>query len=322
MLDLKNQGWEIMTKTLNNLKLQLTEAIPDLNITKLEIAGSGFTCQGYIVNEEILCKIPHKADFASMIETEAYALEALKGQVDNIPALIYMGILPTGLPVICESLIPGKIIGEKAFASLSVPEQENLMLQIGSTVKQIQSAEVKSPHFPVASLHSRLQFVRDNFTDIIKNELSEREENLMEELFSAYECLYLDKAFQSVFSQGDIYLENIMYDKETKTMTGLVDFGLAGYTDPYDDLHHFYQFDYKFLGNASGLKIDREGQLKVLFYAMSDLLGFINVLSAQNQDYNIYKPYLHNYLNDFKKWQNYPIEINQRFIHNNLQIFF
>lgn len=293
-----------MTDDLQEIKHWLTEALPDINIAGLRAAGSGFTCQSYIVNEEMLIKFPHKESFASAVQKEIQALASLKGQGLKIPELISHGHLPNGLPFVCESIIPGEIIGEKGFPLLPKEEQESLLVQIGETVRQIHSVEVNNPYFPKATVENRLQFVRDNYTDLIKKELSAPENKLLLDLFAAYEGVFKDTPFVSVFSQGDIFLENIMYDRKSKTMTGLIDFGLAGYTDPYEDLYHFYPADYVFLGKASGLKMDRQGQLRVIFYCVSASMDFLNVLAAEKRNYDIYLPYFHSYLADFQKWQN------------------
>jgi hypothetical protein len=52
--------------------------------------------------------------------------------------------------------------------------------------------------------------------ELYKERIKSERKELLLKLFSTYESFYNKEPFNPVFSQRDFYVENIMYNKETK----------------------------------------------------------------------------------------------------------
>jgi aminoglycoside phosphotransferase (APT) family kinase protein len=235
------------------MKALINEAFPDLNVRTLTKLGVGKAGALFLANGEIVFKTPlAKARISSEsavpdpshseLLLEYKVLSALYGKVEiAIPQPLFFGTLPDGRAVLGESLVPGTQFSQDAYEAFTQNEKNALFEQIGDILHQIHSADI--PPIPEAYVHGveeNIGYFHDYHKDIVKNELTTAENEKVESIYRDFRMAAAAGPFPSVLCHGDVHFWNLNYDPVTKRICGLLDFGIANYNDPLNDMRYYW----------------------------------------------------------------------------------
>jgi aminoglycoside phosphotransferase (APT) family kinase protein len=260
------------------IKTLLIETFPGLTIHSLTRMGKGKAGEIFLINDEIVFKVPLTFDASdSDLALEYEVLCALHGNVDiTIPKPLYFGTFPDGRKVLGESLIPGIQFTQELYEELSQPEKDAIFAQMGDIFYQIHSASVpriknvgEFDGDPLADFYKY-------YTDSVKNALSHDEQAQIQKIADEFATAIKANPVPVVLCHGDLHFKNLNYDPAEKKICGLLDFGEVHYSDPLNDMRYFWSDTVsKMLRSYSG-NIGENAAERHLFYCMCNIIEAAN----------------------------------------------
>ncbi|MCL1883688.1 MAG: aminoglycoside phosphotransferase family protein [Defluviitaleaceae bacterium] len=221
----------------------LATAFPDLIIHSLTRITGGKAGEIYLANNQIIFKVALTADTSySDLAPEYDVLCALRGKVDvPIPQPLHLGKLSDGRKVLGMSLIPGVQFTQEIYESFSMQEKNALFFQLGEILHQIHSAPV--PHIRGISKWNSEENLVDfykHYNADVKNALTPAEQLRIQKIADDFLTAIKANSVPMVLCHGDLHFWNLHYDPDTKKICGLLDFGIACYNDPLNDIRYFW----------------------------------------------------------------------------------
>jgi aminoglycoside 2''-phosphotransferase len=214
---------------------------PELRIEKTELNDMGQYSAVVIVNDALVFRFPRYAQYLDALANEAAILEGLQGRLPlPIPNPIYKVFEPleVGHAFIGYALIPGEPLWRETVQNItSESTLDRIATQIGAFLKALHQV-------PASAIKADLQRVDtvEQYRDMyqrIQAKLYEYMRPDAREHVSAHFEGYLSQtgkyAFTPTLRHGDFGTVNLLYDAQTETMTGVLDFGGAGLGDPAVD---------------------------------------------------------------------------------------
>ena len=265
----------------------ITGSFPELEIYSFSILGKGKSGIICLVNNEIVFKIPlqTKGEKAEWQKTEAEVLRFLENRMDKasqvnkisfeIPKILYTATAESGHFIIGETLLSGIPLTYELYDTFSEDIKAGILRQLGSIARCLHDSGGHDSSWMSnnyrESLDVYLNEFNDRFSGKVRSVFSSREINKIEETARYYETLYNEHTARPVLCHHDLHLANLMIDLDSKKITGLLDFGCAGYSEPARDWH--YYFDTSEVLTGYGDNGDAYLKDRILFHALSWLLN-------------------------------------------------
>ncbi|MCL2604846.1 MAG: aminoglycoside phosphotransferase family protein [Defluviitaleaceae bacterium] len=227
----------------DTLKPLLAETFPDIRIRTLTKLGNGKAGEIFLTNGETVFKVPLTSDESdSDLRLEYEVLLALHGKVEiTIPKPICIATLADGRTVLGESLVPGVQFTHDMFDSFTQPEKDALFAQMGDIFYQLHTAEIPQiKNAPVYGVKENLEYFYENYTDSVKKELTNAEQAKIDEILQNFITAVEKNPPPVTFTHGDVHFWNLNYDPTAKRICGILDFGIANYNDPINDIRYFW----------------------------------------------------------------------------------
>ncbi|MCL2698673.1 MAG: aminoglycoside phosphotransferase family protein [Oscillospiraceae bacterium] len=248
--------------------------IPGITIHSLARIGNGKAGEIFLVNGEIVFKVPLSSDTSDELELEYEVLGALQGKVDiAIPKPLYFGTLPDGRKVLGESLVPGIQFTQELYEELSQPEKDAVFAQMGDIFHQIHSADVpRIKNIDEYDNNAPLADFYEHYTDTVKNALTHAQRVQVQKIAADFAEAVKADPVPVVLCHGDLHFANLNYDPVSKKICGLLDFGVVNYNDPLNDMRYFWSDTViKMLRSYPG-NIGANAGARHLFYCMCNLI--------------------------------------------------
>jgi hypothetical protein len=231
---------------MDNLKTFIAETFPGLVIKTFAKMGEGKAGEIYLVNNETVFKVPLSSDESdSDLVLEHETLCALQGKMKiAVPKPLYIGKLPDGRMVLGESLVPGVQFTYDMYDAMTQNEKDEIFRQMGDIFHQLHTADIpRVTNAPVYDVASSLEYFTEHYTDIVKKELSSAEQARIEEIYQNFITTTRGVTLPSVLCHGDVHFQNLNINPATKSICGLLDFGIVCYHDPVNDMRYFWPRD-------------------------------------------------------------------------------
>ena len=257
------------------IKTLLTETFPELDIHSLTRMGNGKSGEIFLVNDEIVFKVPLFTDKSdSNLELEYEVLCSLDGKVEiAIPKPLYFGTLSDGRAVLGESLVHGIQFTQELYEGLSQSEKDEIFAQMGDIFYQIHSADI--PQIKNVSVCGNADPLTDfykYYMDSVKDALTPAEQAQVQKIADDFAAAVAANPVPVVLCHGDMHFANLNYDPATKKICGLLDFGIANYSDPLNDMRYFWSDTVaKMLPSYSG-NIGENAAERHLFYCVCNII--------------------------------------------------
>lgn len=267
----------------------IRQSYPDLLIKKVQShQQEGQFNDILIINDDLIFRFPRYAEGIQTLITEIQILERLQGWLTlPIPNPIYtstdtqnVGQVFMGYP-----MIPGQPLWYETFQAITETETlQSLADQLASFLKELHGIPVEQfgPGLPVhggpaewASLYSD---IRRHLFPFIRQEAQAWVERHFESYLNNPEL----HTYPICLRHNDFGTGNILYDPQTKSISGIIDFGFAGLGDPALDIaaasgygEDFFSRFYKIYPEIESM-LDRAQFYKGTYALQEALHGFLN----------------------------------------------
>jgi len=283
-------------------KCLITDTFNDLRIDKFNVLGQGKAGSICLVNGEIVFKIPLYKDeeIAMWQRNEAEVLKFLEGKTDiEIPKIIYEAESEDGAFIFGETYLPGKSLTYEMFDEyFTKPEQNDVYRQLGEIVRNLHDVGGNDPSWltygDIETPEEMIDEFYGRFTTDVRNVFSNDEIMKIENIVVHYKTISQEHPVKPVLCHHDLHIGNFMFDIETKKITGMLDFGCAGYTEPARDWH--YYFDTTFVLEGYGKVDDIYFSDRQRFHALSWSLNNLSEEIAEDKKSYPYLGYIRDYI--------------------------
>ena len=285
---------------IDGLKNLIGNTFQELIINNFTLLGKGKSGIICLVNNEIVFKIPLQkhGEIARWQKNEAAVLRFLEGKLDiEIPRILYAATSGNGLYIIGETLLSGITLSYELYDTFDVKIKNDLLRQLGKIVRQLHEAGGNDSSWQIYSHSDTLENYIDEFYErfsiAVRSVFTGKEAGKIEEIAERYKKISVEHPVNPVLCHHDLHLANLMFDTEAKKITGMLDFGCAGYSEPARDWH--YYFDPKYVLEGYGDNGDKYFLDRQKFHALSWSLNNLGEEVTEEQ-----KPYkTHEYIRKY-----------------------
>jgi aminoglycoside 2''-phosphotransferase len=218
------------------------ESYPDLAVEDAQLNRDGQFSHILVVNGEIIFRFPRYADGVEGLAREVRILRHIQGRVTlPIPNPIYAsrGTQAVGRAFMGYRLIPGEPLWPQTLAAIGDEGVlRRLARQLALFLKELHSIPVedigvdlpiRDGHDEFAAMYAEIRaslfpFMRPDARDGVRRH------------FEAYLDDPRLHRFEPSLRHGDFGPSNILYDPQSRAISGVIDFGFTGLGDPAQDV--------------------------------------------------------------------------------------
>ncbi|MEP7332641.1 MAG: phosphotransferase [Terracoccus sp.] len=217
---------------------KIREVYPGLALDHLQLISDGMVNDVVVVNRELVCRFVRDAGDAETLAREAAVLSVIHDRVElSTPRLER---LEAGFA--SYRYIPGEPLSRNALARLSAPGRSRIIAELGlfhAQLHSIPAAALTASGVPrSASVRSRADWLDlyDRVRNTLFPHLWTHQQVWVDELFAPLVSGQLDLSYTPTLVHGDLANYHILHDPERESLTGVIDFGVAGLGDPACDI--------------------------------------------------------------------------------------
>lgn len=272
---------------IQDIKTILTNRFPDLRIDSLVYFGEGETKKVFLVNKNIVFKIPKDDKDLKSFYKEKVALSLLKDKTDiPVPELLYYDDKVKNFPIIGQSLMQGKSLSENIFHTFSTQDKIAFFKDISTFIAQVHSITDMSQDIYAQSAKGNIEAI-DKYIESVNRVLSSQDKEFLSKITERYRKSVDANGLSLVFSHGDLQFQNILYNPQNNRITAVIDFGSACYADKLYDLRYFWNTLNKDLINFLKAELTNEDRMRILYYHLCTVSRNIHIAyEPNNRTYN------------------------------------
>jgi len=239
---------------MDSYKQYIKEALPNLSIHSYQQNEEGWDNIAVIVNDELLFRFPRKQEYAMRIPLEkelctllSYSLHEIdvpkyhlfyKKDTDTIPLCSYY------------TLIHGEPLKTEIVTTLEKQERAALITQLATFLATLHSIPLKQGTtlgFSVEKTLTHWKELQTKLNQYATNSLTSLQHSSLNRLFENFFACIDTSTFQNTIIHADFTHHHILFDKQNKTISGIIDFGDAQMGDPaFDFAGLYYDFGHEF----------------------------------------------------------------------------
>lgn len=221
-------------KRLKRVMKRIHELVPDLEVNKIDYNDEGLMNEVVIVNGDLLFRFARDMEAAQALQAELGILAHLR-QYLSLP-------IPEPFAKTASSaayrMLPGETLSRELLAGLDEPEIQLLAEQVGGLLYELHTAPL-FPGIPQTMAPVTLgawEKIQRRTCKLVYPLLLPHQQVAVNRFF---ECMLSHPHlfdYQPVLIHGDLGPYHLLYDAQTHSLAGVIDFGVAGLGDPADDL--------------------------------------------------------------------------------------
>lgn len=222
----------------------LREAFPNLCVKKLDLLGSGYNCDAFLVNGQYVFKFPKSEKANESLKNEMLALNYLKNKLPlPIPQINFSSDKSEIFPyrIIGYEQIKGRILTAQLFQSFREDEKDSLAKSIAKFLRALHSVDI--PEELKELEDDFVEGLRIDYNDVcslIYNDLSVKAKEFTDNYYQKALSDNDYKATRTALIHNDLSCNHIVID-ENNNAAGIIDFGDVAITDI--DLEFVYLFE-------------------------------------------------------------------------------
>ncbi len=230
----------------NNYIQRIQEAYPDLKVEDAQpAAGSHQFNDIVVVNNELVFRFPRHLEEINNLEREAEVLKALAGKLSlPIPQPEYLAIDPgqPGQAFLGYRMLPGKPLSSKPFETAPVFLHEETFLhtvkQMDEFIRQLHSIppDTLGVNLPRKDTREDLQALYQGTKDELFPHMREDATLWVRRIFDNFLEDSSNFEYKPVIRHGDLGPSNILFNPETKSISGVLDWSSVAIGDPSTDV--------------------------------------------------------------------------------------
>lgn len=237
---------------LRAIKYILEHSIENFKVKEIKFIGDGNDSYAYEVNSNIIFKFPKHEKANSNLLKETQILKFLEGKLSvSIPRVLYEGTY-NNYCFIGLSKINGVTLSKEIYDDLSANEKDSLAQQMAEFLRQLHAQPYQEYKEDVM-----VKFKDDyrNLKELIYDQLDSNSRKKVDDIYAE---IFTNKDFlnqRKVLVHNDFSCANILFDLETKKISGVIDFGDSCVNDLDNDFYCLLEDSDEELGRDFGLKV-------------------------------------------------------------------
>lgn len=239
---------------MDSYKQYIKEALPNLSIHSYKQNKEGWDNVAVIVNDELLFRFPRKQEYAMRIPLEKELCTRLSNSLHEIEVpkyhLFYKKDTDT-IPL-CSyyTLIHGEPLKTEIVAKLDEKEQKIIITQLATFLAALHSIpleHVESLGFSIEKTLTYWKELQTKLNQYVTNSLTSFQKSALNRLFDNFFTCVATSIFPNAIIHADFTHHHILFNKQHKTISGIIDFGDAQIGDPaFDFAGLYYDFGHEF----------------------------------------------------------------------------
>ena len=218
---------------LSHYTQRIRQIAPDLTITSVSINDEGLLNDVVVVNSELIFRFP-KHEYASKhLKDEAHILRLLQNYLTlRVPSPLYETD-----DCLAYRMIPGETLRRDMLMKLAPSDQQAVADQLAQFFNELHGVPV-SDDMPMADALMKYEGWTDSYERIREKVFPLLLPHVRDWVSEHFESHLADRSnfeYELKLVNTDIPPYHIMYDRESKRINGVIDFGCAGLGDPAID---------------------------------------------------------------------------------------
>lgn len=239
---------------MGSYKQYIKQALPNLSIHSYKQNEEGWDNIAVIINDELLFRFPRKQEYAKRIplEKELCTLLSHSLQEIEVPKYHLLYKKDTDAIPLCSyyTLIHGKPLKTEIVTKLAEKERKTIITQLASflaTLHSIPLKHAKTLGFPIEKSLTYWKELQTKLNQYLTNSLTSLQKSALNHLFENFFAYIVTSTFQNTIIHADFTHHHILFNKQNKTISGIIDFGDAQIGDPaFDFAGLYYDFGHEF----------------------------------------------------------------------------
>jgi aminoglycoside 2''-phosphotransferase len=226
----------------NNYIQQIQHCYPDIEIQSVQLNAMGQHNDVLIINDHLIFRFPKFEDGIRQLAIETAILQGIQGQVSlKTPSPIYQNIETSlvGAAFIGYEMIKGEPLWRETVSSITEEAVlQKLATQIATFLKALHGISVEetfSQPLPLVDKREEWLDLYERIQEKLFAFMRTDAQLVVSEHFETYLDTSENFAFEPVLRHGDFGTVNLLYDGNTQSIAGVIDFGNAGLGDPAVD---------------------------------------------------------------------------------------
>lgn len=222
---------------MNLIKAKIKEIFPNLEIKSLRANTDGLINEVFIVNEDLVFRLPKNASHQKLLTNETKIIELARKYVEiPLPQFEYVSD-----ELVVYRFMRGNALRREDILKLHAREQAQIAQQLGDFLRQfhdIPMSEIEQNGIARSDVNRSRKVWLKLFEDAKKELFPLMMPHVRESIEEHFASLIDDSDFMNYTPKlinGDIVPYHIIFDREAKRINGIIDFGTAGIGDPAAD---------------------------------------------------------------------------------------
>ncbi len=224
--------------TLSFYTQQLHQHCPNLQLQTLTLNQTGQYNDVLIVNGDLIFRFARVSAAASTLQRELALLRYLQGR---LPLAIPNPIIPCAQPGATDvafmgyRMLPGKPLWREDFATIATQHGDTIACQLAGFLYALHHTPAPSITLPLADTRQEWAELYARIQAQLFGYLHPKARRQVAQHFESFLANPNQSTFQPTLRHGDFGTSNILYDPESASVTGIIDFSSAGLGDPAVD---------------------------------------------------------------------------------------
>ncbi|HHT7240340.1 MULTISPECIES: aminoglycoside phosphotransferase family protein [Bacillus] len=239
---------------MDSYKQYIKQALPNLSIHSYKQNEEGWDNIAVIINDDLLFRFPRKLEYAKRIPLEKELCTILFHSLQEIEIpkynLLYKNDCDTAPFCSYYPLIHGEPLTTKVVAKLEKKELETIIKQLATFLAALHSIPLKHVKALGFSIEKTLTYWKELQTKLnqyLTNSLTSLQKSALNSLFENFFAYIAKSTFQNTIIHADFTHHHILFNNQSKTISGVIDFGDAQIGDPaFDFAGLYYDFGHEF----------------------------------------------------------------------------
>ncbi len=253
---------------------------PGFTIFSIQKTGEGDNSKAFIINENYIFRFPKRKEVKQKIKIEIAVLPKIKSSLNlTIP---HFEFISPEINFVGYKIIPGAPLASGTYNSLNKKQQTYIHQAIGKFLFQLHHTPLNTVHYCALETMYPSEEYSDNFRKaqkFIYPHISKNKQKIITKIFTDYRDNSENFNYTPALIHNDFSKDHILFDTESKLLTGIIDFGDIAIGDPdYDLMYLLDEFGDNFLKGIFKIykpKNKKELMRKLYFFILANKIQII-----------------------------------------------